>query len=128
MTFGNIFQYLDKEYVYLAETPEVMYVARILSIPETRKIDETYNALLVKNAPNIDRRPVFSYVILETKELKERAAHFLGTDANNFVDFLLTPLNVTLNKKDLITIKEEVTRDGCVSIRLRELVKDIEIG
>ena len=128
MTFGTVFQYLDKEYVYLIETPEVIYAARILSIPETKKVDGQYQALLAKNAPNIDRSPVFSYVILETKELKERAAHFLGTDSNNFVEFLLTPLNVTLTKEDLIKIKEEITRDGCVSIRLKKLVEEINIA
>lgn len=71
--------------------------------------------------------PVYSYVILETKELKERAAHFLKTDGTSFSDLYLQQLNITLCKEDLVKIKEEITKDGCVSLKLKELVEDIEI-
>ena len=40
MTFGTVFSYLDKEYVYLLETPGVLYAARILDISETKKVDD----------------------------------------------------------------------------------------
>lgn len=127
MTFGTVFSYLDKEYVYLAETPDVLYAARILDILETKKVDAQYIKLMARNAPNIDRMPVYSYVILETKELKDRAAHFYKTDGNNFTDLFMILLNITLSKEDLKKIKDEITKDGCVSIRLKELVKDIKI-
>ena len=70
---------------------------------------------------------VYSYVVLETKQLRERAAHFHGTDSNKFRDLLLVPLNIILSKQDLKRIKDEITKDGCVSLRLKELIKDIQI-
>ena len=60
MTFGTVFSYLDKEYVYLAETPDVLYAARILDISETKKVDGQYIKLMARNAPNIDKMPVYS--------------------------------------------------------------------
>jgi len=126
MKFGTVFRYVDKEYVYLVETPEAIYAARILTLPETKKVAEQYTRSVAKNIPNVERMPVYSYVILETKELKERAAHFLGTDSNRFSD-LFVPLNIVLTKADLQKIKDEIIKDGCVSIRLRDLVKDIAL-
>lgn len=123
MTFGTVFSYLDKEYIYLAETPDVLYAARILDISETKRVDSQYVKQTALNAPNIDRMPVYSYVILETKELKDRAAWFYKTDGSNFTDLFMVLLNITLSKQDLRKIKEEITKDSCVSIRLKELVK-----
>jgi hypothetical protein len=127
MKFGTVFQYFSKEYIFLVETPDIIYAARILTVPETKKVDGRYSTLVAKNTPNIEKMPVYSYVILETKELKERAAHFLKTDGNNFSDLFLQQLSVTLCKEDLIKIKDEITKDGCVSLKLKELVQDIEI-
>lgn len=127
MTFGTVFSYLDKEYVYLVETPDVLYAARILDRSETKRVDGQYVKLTARNAQNIDRMSIYSYVILETKELKDRAAWFYKTDGNNFSDLFMILLNITLSKEDLKKIKDEITKDGCVSIRLRELVKDIKI-
>ena|SRR5258708_16750359 len=127
MRFGTVFQYFDKEYIFLVETPDIIYAARILTPPETKRVDGQYATLVARNAPNIERMPVYSYVILETKELKERAAHFLKTDGTSFSDLYLQQLSITLCKEDLIKIKEEITKDGCVSLKLKELVEDIEI-
>lgn len=126
MTFGTVFRYLDKEYVYLAETPEAIYAARILNHIETKRVAGLYEKQVAKNMPNIDRMPIYSYVILETQALKDRAASFHRTDSSSFTN-ILTPLNITLTKEDLRKIKDEITKDGCVSIRLRDLIKDIRI-
>lgn len=125
MTFGAVFKYLDKEYVFLVETPEIIYAARILSVPDTEKLEKRYTQLEAQNLPNLGKMSVYSYVVLETTQLKRRAAHFHGTDSTIFSE--LIPLNITLNKEDLIRIKDEITKDGCVSTRLKEKIKDIEI-
>ena len=127
LKYGTVFKYLDREYIFLAETEEFIYAARILSLKDTKRVETTYSKAVAKNIPNVDKMPIYSFVILQTKELEQRAAHLQGTGNNNFIDLLISPLNIILCKEDLVGIKDEITKEGCVSIRLKELMKDIEI-
>lgn len=66
-------------------------------------------------------------MILETKELKGRAASFLNTGKERLNNLLFTTLDITLSQKDLKALKEEIVKEKCAIIRLRNLVKGIDI-
>lgn len=113
--------------MYISQKRRMYCMLREYWIFQKQRVDSQYVKRTALNAPNIDRMPVYSYVILKTKELKDRAAWFYKTDGSNFTDLFMVLLNITLSKQDLRKIKDEITKDGCVSIRLRELVKPIKI-
>lgn len=126
LTFGDVFEYNEKEWIYLAETEDILYAARILNVEKSRALNNAFNNALRKNSPAIEG-PIYSFVILQTKELRERAAHFANTGNDRFDNLIFTPLNIKLAKEDLREIKNEITRKRCVSLRLKELVRDIQI-
>lgn len=125
-TFGDVFVYNEKEYIYLAETEDILYAARILNLENSRLLNNGYQSAVRRNNPVVEG-PLYSFVILQTKELKERAASFFNTGNDKFDSYTFIPLKIQLSKKDLEGIKEEITTKRCVSLRLRELVKDIQL-
>ena len=125
-TFGDIFQYNDNEYIFLAETEDILYAARILNKENTAVLKKGTEAAIRRNSPMLDNL-TYSFVILQTQELKERAVYFATTGKEKFDGPIFTPLNIELCKEDLKGIKDEITRKKCVSLKLKELVKDINV-
>lgn len=124
--FGDIFRYGDKEYIFLAETEDILYAARILNKEQTTMLKRGTEAAIRRNSPVLDNI-TYSFVILQTQELRERAAYFASTGRDRFNDPVFTPLNIELSKQDLKEIKNEITKKKCVSLKLKELVKDIDV-
>lgn len=124
--FGDIFQYGDKEYIFLAETEDILYAARILNKEQSTMLKRGTEAAIRRNSPVLDNI-TYSFVILQTQELRERAAYFGSTGRDRFDGPVFTPLNIELSKEDLKEIKNEITKKKCVSLKLKELVKDIDI-
>ncbi|HCB35263.1 MAG TPA: hypothetical protein DEP25_01325 [Candidatus Taylorbacteria bacterium] len=125
-TFGDIFQYDDKEYIFLAETEDILYAARILNKEHTAILKKGTTAAIRRNSLMLDNL-TYSFVILQTQELRERAAYFATTGKNRFDNLIFIPLNIELCEEDLKGIKDEITKKKCVSIKLKELVRDIDI-
>lgn len=125
-TFGDVFRYGDKEYIFLAETEDVLYAARILNKEQTTMLRIGTTAAIRRNSLMLDNL-TYSFVMLQTQELRERAAYFATTGKSRFDNLIFTPLNIGLCKEDLKGIKDEITKKKCVSIKLKELVKDIHI-
>jgi hypothetical protein len=124
--FGDLFEYNGKEYIFLAETEEILYAARILNPEQSKLLNNRYEVVVKKNSP-VEHNSAYSFVILQTKELKERAASFYQTGNERFDGFFYNPLNIALDHSDIKDILEEITKKKCISIKLKELVKDIEI-
>lgn len=126
INFGDVFRYQDKEYIYLQGTDKVTYAAWILPKQETSDLEKLSNK--ISKDPNrkqcLKEDPFYCYVVLRTKEFKERAAH-CGKSANEPMkpDSLI---KVKLDKKDLLSIKKEIM-EGAVNSELKDLIKDIDI-
>src|SRR3989344_3995792 len=121
--FGDVFRFNEQEFVFLAQTGEITYAAKILSKELTGQVLQL-SAIREKAQKKIDAHALYSFVMLQTPQFKGRMAHFKDTDKN--------PLNegveVTgqLNKKDLEGIKDEILdKNSAVPIKVKELVKDI---
>lgn len=124
--FGDIFQYDDKEYIFLVETEDILYAARILNREQTTMLTKGTEAAIRRNSLVLDNL-TYSFVILQTQELRERAAYFASTGKDKFDKPIFTPLYIELSREDLSGIKDEITKKKCVSLKLKELVKDINV-
>lgn len=124
VTFGDIFRHKEQEFVYLAQNGDVVYAAKILDEEKTNQILKLEKRR-IRNA-KIKNHVLYSFVILSTDEFKNRMAHFNNTDKNNIEPtFDIIGL---LNKKDMKEVKEEILyKNSAVPIRLKELIKDIDI-
>ncbi len=120
--FGDVFSYNEKDYIFLAIADDILYAALILTKTETDRVTRLYDKKLAAN--KVKSHPVFCFVMLETQEFKDRCAS-LGKPEMDII-IALTKQNVLIDSKDLKQIKEEIMR-GNVPLKLKELVKDIEL-
>ncbi|PIZ00190.1 hypothetical protein COY62_03940 [bacterium (Candidatus Howlettbacteria) CG_4_10_14_0_8_um_filter_40_9] len=57
--FGDVFNYGEKDYVFLAKTEDIIYVAEILDTESTKRIKEFTEKEIRKNKDNWQKRPLF---------------------------------------------------------------------
>lgn len=126
--FGTVFSYNGNDYIYLVSDEDQHYAAMILNLPKSKMLNEAYTRKLRSNPKSsVLDGLIYSFVILETKELRNRIASFLHTGHERLDSLLFTTLNITLSQKDLKALKEEITKKRCPIIRLRDLVKGMNI-
>lgn len=128
ITFGEVLQFKGSEYVYLAATEEIIYLARILNSSEGDTINSLYLKKLSGGAMSKVRvadSPLYCFVILTTEEFKNRMAH-LHKSGYDFGPFSPMECMGRLNEKDLKEIKETII-SGPVPLELKDLVKGIKL-
>lgn len=127
LLFGDVFLYEGLEYVYLAQTDTIIYLARILSKDDTARIDKVYQSKIAKGTiTKVERIDLYCYVILETKEFKDRCAH-LHNPGKDVLRSVVQKLSAVLDREDLLHIKEEISTQRAIPLELKDLVKDIQI-
>ncbi len=124
LTFGDVFRYNEKEYIFLAKTEDRIYAAQILTPIDTEKVNKLFNLREAVNRQTIST--LYCFVILQTADFKNRAAHLQNTGNMTFTN-LTEKLSIVLDVADLKNIKLEITRKNTISIELKELVKDIKL-
>lgn len=125
--FGTVFSYNGNDYIYLAPDGDLIYAAQVLDLPMSKKLCEAYERkVATKPNSSVLDGLIYSFVILETKELKARAAHFFNTGRERFVP-PFTTLDITLTNNDLKQLRDEITKERCAIIRLKKLVEGIKI-
>lgn len=129
LLFGDIFRYNEKEYIFLAKTEEILYAAQILNLEVSGKIERIYQSKVYKGKLTkiLEGNILYCYVILQTKEFKNRMAHFATTGRDGFAQ-LLEKLPIQLRKEDLKAIKEEIISKNAIPMALKELVKNISLN
>lgn len=126
MAFGDIFEYKGEQFIYLIETEDITFAARILDgelskwAIQGRASAERRNTYTINNL-------TYSFVVLKTPQVEGRVALLLGSDTNVPWGAQYTPLNMTLVKEDLKRIKEEIMEEKCVSERLKKELARIEV-
>lgn len=125
LTFGDTFRYNEKEYIFLAKTEDKIYAAQILTSVDTEKVDKLFKIREATNKPT--NLTIYCYVILQTADFKDRAAHLHNTGNATFTN-LIEKLPIALDLEDLKNIKMEITKKNTISIELKELVQDIQLG
>lgn len=125
LTFGDVFRYNEKEYIFLAKTEERIYAAQILAPVDTEKVDKLFKIREATNKPT--NLTIYCYVILQTTDFKDRAAHLHNTGNVTFID-LIEKLPIALDLEDLKNIKMEIMKKNTISIELKERVRDIQLN
>ncbi len=123
LTFGDIFRYNEKEYIFLAKTEERIYAALILTQLNTERVDKLFRQKEALNKPTY--QTIYCYVILRTASFRDRAAHLHDAGNRIFTSFI-DKLPVTLDLEDLKNIRMEIMKKNTISIELKELVQDIQ--
>lgn len=128
-TFGCIFRFDEKEYVFLAQTSEIIYAARILDIEMTHRIVEKDNERMKMNfhRPHKAVHPLYCFTILRTKDFEGRMAN-LGKsqfgDAGSHIPFT----GQTLIKEDIIDLREKIiSPDAPLPLELKESIRSLSI-
>jgi len=125
LTFGDVFRYNEKEYIFLAKTEDRIYAAQILTPVDTQRVDKLFKIRAATNKPT--NLTIYCYVILQTADFKDRAAHLHNTGNVTFAN-LIEKLPITLDIKDLKNIKMEIIKKNTISIELREIVQGIQLN
>lgn len=124
-SFGDLFQYGGQDYIFLAETEDTLFAAKILDKELTRKLKQRVEKNIANNTYD-SNLTIYSFVELQTEDLKERVAHFARTGDESFSRVIFEPLGVELCVEDLRNIKEEIASKR-VPNKLKELIEDIEV-
>ena len=124
--FGDIFRHREREYVFLAETDDAVYAAKILDEDETKSFEQISERLEATNSSR-KRSVTFSYVILSTDGFRNRVAHLASTD-NTEHQVSRFDVITSLNSEDRKSIVGEIlSNNSPVSVRLIEIVKGLNI-
>ena len=126
ITFGDVFKYDEKDYVFLAKTEDIVYAAKIFD----KEYSTLYNKVFTKISKNgqrsgeLTQRYLYCFVELKTEEFKERICYYGKSDENDVSDFLENVIG-KLNEEDLKELHKEILADDLVSELLKEKVKEI---
>ncbi|MDP3995979.1 MAG: hypothetical protein Q8P74_01900 [bacterium] len=119
MTFGEVFNIGEKDYVYLIEYNDITYAARILDEHTSGILNNIYEKKKANGNLGLEEKSNFCFVMLTTVEVENRAAH-LAIDADHEAGTL--PLNspfCSLDRDDLKMIVREI-KDGPVAENLKK--------
>jgi len=122
LNFGDVFLYKEKEYIFLVATEEAIFAAKILDHVQSRYLDNKFNSAATKGvqrASLAEASPMYCYVLLQTQEYKERAAHY-GNSGKDDLSGVFTRCNA-LCDEDVALLKREIADSGAPA-KLRNAV------
>lgn len=129
ITFGNVFHYKEKDYVFLAKIEDIIYAAEILNDElsfECKKIRDS----VAKNSTKsykFSQNIMFCFVELRTDEFKERVAFYGKPQMDEAPDSFQNVIGV-VNNDDLANLHKELLEDSMViPIELKEQLQEIKI-
>lgn len=119
--FGSIFRYNENYYVYLGQTEDIIYAARILD----REYTQELLRLNTKSENRHIRRPVddstiFCFVILSTDKFCGQAALLHNSQHDTDVH---PELVAELNNEDIENLKKEIEGQSAIPSSLKEIVR-----
>lgn len=126
LVFGDVFIYRDEEYIFLASTSDQIYAAKVLNIRLSSEIYESYKSMIRKNKEIKLRNLLYCFVVLTTQILKDRLAHLAKTEHK--FEKAIEKSSMSLNKKDLLALKDEIVSSRGVPIILKELISTLDLN
>ena len=122
MTLGTIFRYKEVFYVYLLQTDEFIYAAKIINVEDTKALIRSRDRQLKDSRRGVGG-PVFCFVVLtSTHGFKDQAAHYGKPEVNadGSIDVI-----AQLDEKDIEKLKREIMDDTSANLSLRETFKKL---
>jgi len=129
-SFGDVFRYKEKDYIFLAQTEDTIFAAEILGKEDSRQRQRLIMSVVKNSARTYQLNQNVLLCIVElpnTEEYKDRVAFFGHTDKGELADFF-TEFVCRLADTDLANLHKEIMEDElAVSELLKDKVKDIKI-
>jgi len=127
MNFGEVVKFKSWEYVYLMETTDIIYLAKILDKDKSKLLVEQRNKVFTQGSKNMPYKQAlikWAFVELSTAEYKERIAHYGYPDFDP--EDILDPIGL-LDLEDRKKLQTEIQNDPNAAKQLREHVSKIKI-
>ena len=126
--FGDIFKYRGSEFIYLAATEDIIYVAKILNRDDTQMLENWRKSSEEKELMGMKTKiiedPTYYYVMLQTSDFKDQAAH-LGRTQQEIYFSQMDKLDIKLADEDMLTIRNEIINSKLIPIALKKIVTEI---
>ena len=129
ITYGNVFNYNEKDYVFLAKTEDIIYAAEILDKEKSLLYKKVFNRITQSSQQSYKLRQhhLYCFVELRTEKFKERLAYYGRPAQDDIPNFFENPI-CPLNNYDLTELHKELLADDiAVPQELKELIKNIKI-
>jgi len=125
LAFGDPIIYDGKEYIYLAKEENLIHLAEVLNRDQTNQLKRGRDDSVRR--PGASENTLYSFVVLTTEELKERAA-WLGHPARSAPeDLFFDQMPFSLIEGDKEAIKKEILDPNSgASIGLQKIVKGLK--
>lgn len=125
INFGDVFKFENKSFVYLMQTGDLIFAAKILEVEEARLLKRMYEAAqqrekkLPPGAYRPSDGPVYSFVVLSTDDFVNMGAHYGAPPLNTDIRIDICG---KLCNEDVEMLKEEIMADSGIAIALRERI------
>lgn len=118
--FGDTFRHRENDYVYLGQTEDFVYAARILNSEHTAWLTALEKAKTMNPANRTHESTVYYFTLLSTDEFRGRAAH-LHEPAHDTT--LSIQSSTRLNNEDIERLKKDILESPSAP-KLKALVKE----
>ncbi len=127
LLFGDAFLYKDTEYIFLVDSGDVWYAARIISKTQTKILCRHYEKAVARNKALVERMPLYCFVELQTKEFMGRAAHLHGSQKDSYSEIPIL-LDVKITDEDKKSIKEIIVmKNSPTPLQLKRLISKLKL-
>ena len=122
LNFGSIFRYQETFYIYLLQTEDTIYAAKILDREITKELLRKREVESRNPRKETHWKPVYCFVVLSTDEFSKQAAHYGFPQMQSNIE--IEAIGV-INSRDLQELKNEIIKDSAVPPFLRDKIKEL---
>ena len=122
INFGTIFRFKELYYIYLVQTDDVLYAAKILDKELTKQLVRSRDSKSRSSINKTHEKPLYCFVILHTNQFKDQAAHYGSPDMATDLDMEVISM---LNEEDVKSLKNEISCDIAANKNLKKLVSEM---
>lgn len=125
-TFGDVIEFCEDKFVFLAPSVNFVYVARIISPSETLQMEKLLKIHLDRGEP-IEEKSIFWFVKLTCEDFRNQWASLAGAQKNPIYSSRYKKIeNEKLNITDKKALKKEILEKN-LWLDLKNQIIDIEI-
>lgn len=122
LDFGSIFRFKEVFYVYLLQTDEFIYVAKILDAEVTKTLIRFRDLKSKDPRNNTDQKPMYCFVVLSTDGFFQQAAHYEQPGMST--DSPVEPMG-HLSEVDSQLLRDEIKSDTAVNAFLKKSITEL---
>lgn len=123
LQFGDIILYQEDYYVFLATTKSILYLAKIFSKYNSKKLKNKIDMMLAKGIIDTSTT-LLAYITLTTDDFEDRMCSAAQPDMDLYNVLYLTKTKFKLSAEDKKSLKVMI-KNGETSVSLREEIEKL---